>query len=890
MAMILNRLKWPLRPLAGVLVLAFLSGCAYFNTFYHAKQSYGQAEKARAQEHGQISASSTSSTYYKQAIQKCEKVIEKYPGSKWADDAYLLMAQSHYWRGDYLSAEETLTSLLGLKKSSLRDQALYWQGRTYLAQESYTEAQSVWQALLKDYPKFKDRQEVEYYMAQASWLGGSPDAAIGEYQAFLKRYPNGEHSAPARLDLGELLVQQKHYDEAEKVFAYVAQKGKLEDDRIQARISLGDVLEKQARNEEALKLYTDLEVSLDASVRKSRMSWQARQQMELEEQKRRDQAMQDSIRLASVDPQGNNDPNQLDPNGNPLNASGIHMDANGNWVDPSGNPVDPNTVFQMQQQNAGMSSKGTVRKTPVPQRDANDPKQKELAQVLIREGCVLGNLKRPDEAITAFQQVVAEYPSTPFAAEAQYRIGYTYEVHKEEFDRAQLAYDAVSRQGNSSFRDEAVRRSKNLVTLKTLMASASKDSASAATSAAAESRFMRAELYLFQQENVEKAVDEYASIEKEFKGTEHAAKAGLALAWIMEHDQGDSAKAMTKYTEVAQQYPNTEYGRRAHEVVYGPEPEPEPRDFEGPSLAELITPENQQSAYAQAIGDSAASAQNLASTGGLPNAPGGGINPGVAMAGGAMGVGALAHGMAPDETGPPLLTDVPADSALFAGSGPADPNTVLGLSSPVNQNSSNPEPAFIPAPQQAQPGGGPALTSASTSSGAAGAVGTQTTAAGATGAAAAAATGAAGSSLADMVKSTREHSAEPAGALPDSTHAGPHDSTTAHSGPVTNTVVAPVSVNPALPGGLYLDPLAVPVDGPSPVTKPDSTSAGQKAATDKPADPKPNAKPAASSTKDSKSSPSSGKNSSKNTAKPKASEKNAKKGAAPDSTSGKGSP
>src|SRR5262245_19211229 len=132
-----NRVKSLLVATVCLLFVAYLSGCAYFNTFYHAKQFYGQAEKARESERGQPSATSTASTYYKQAIQKCEKVIQKYPGSKWEDDAYLLMAESHYWRGDYLSAQEALSALLGMKKSSLRDQALYWQGRTSLAEENY---------------------------------------------------------------------------------------------------------------------------------------------------------------------------------------------------------------------------------------------------------------------------------------------------------------------------------------------------------------------------------------------------------------------------------------------------------------------------------------------------------------------------------------------------------------------------------------------------------------------------------------------------------------------------------------------------------------------------------------------------------------------------------
>ena len=863
-----TRLTTLLRTSLGVLLLAFLSGCAYFNTFYHAKQYYGQAEKARATERGQASAASTSSGYYKQAIQKCEKIIEKYPGSKWADDAYLLMAQSHYWRGDYLAAQEAVQSLLGMKKSSLRDQALYWQGRTSLAEENYSDAQATWRTLLKEFPKYKNREEVEYYMAQASWLGGSPDAAISEYQTLLKRYPNGEHAAAARLDLGDLLVEQKHYNEAEKVFAYVAQKGKLEDDRIQARISLGDVLEKQDRNQDALKLYTDLEVALDASARKGRMSWQARQQLELEEQQRLEQAMQDSLHLATLDPsQGQN--------------GGIQYDANGNPVDPSGNPIDPNTldpnaVFS---QNRNSTTKTSLTKTNTLQRDANDPRQKDLAQVLIREGCVLANLERTDDAITAFQQVVAEYPGSPFAAEAQYRIGYTYEVHKEDFSRAQTAYDAVSRQGNSSFRDDAVRRSKNLVTLKTLMATASKDSASTATSAAAETRFMKAELYLFQQENVDKAIDEYASIEKEFKGTEHAAKAGLALAWIMENSQGDSAKAKAKYTEVADTYPETEYGRRAHEVVYGPEPDPQPHDFDGPSLADLITPENQEAARLQVLGDSTQSAQpgvNLAGGGASPSIPGSNM-PGVAIGAGALAAGAVGYSLSPDETGPPVVAPVAEDSVLFAGQGPGDPNTVAGLTSPTTTPTgvTANQPITPPSPQPIQPGPGPAVSTASTTGtglvgGAAGAGGG---AAGAT-----AGTAAAGASLGATVKATREHHDLAA----DSTQAAPHDSTKAAT-PV-NTAVAPVSTRPT---GLSLDPLAVPMDGPSPVTKPDTTRAEKKAVQTPPAPPKTQEHKSTQKPKGSKSSASSGKNSSK---KSGTSEKNAKKGAAPDSTSGKGSP
>lgn len=884
------------RRLVVPLLFCATTSCAYFNTFYHAKQFYGQGEKARATERGQLTGNSTSSNFYKQAIQKCEKVIQKYPGSKWEDDAYLMLAKSHYWRGDYLSAADALSSLLSLKKTDLRDQGLFWQGRTALAQENYSEAQAVWQTLLQEYPKFKQREEVEYYKAQATWDAGDPVGAIGAYQALLKRYPKGDHAALARLDLGRLLVDERRYEEAEEVFTYVAQKGKVEEDRIEAKMQLGDVLEKQARYEEALELYTDLEVSLDANARKNRMGWEERQELERLEQERLDQAYADSLRQAAIDAQ----------TGDPM--AGLPGDPNfdANNPDPNNPGMDPNFPG-LNQNSSTVRPKTSSNQT---RRDVNDPRQKNLAQVLIREGCVLANLEKTDEAMSAFQQVVAEFPQSPFAAEAQYRIGYTYEVHLEQFDRAQYAYDMVERQGNSSFRDDAVRRSKNLVALKTLMATAAKDSLSLARSAEAESRFMKAELYLFQQENIERAVEEYTSIETAFKGSEHAAKAGLALAWIAEHERGDSAAARTKYAEVASQYPDTEYGRRAHAAVYGPEPEPEPLDFAGPSLDELTTPENQEAAWRQAGGDSAdASAPSLAGMEGVspngspnpsPNAQAGdgmpspapsGATP-ISTASGALpGIGIAG---APPSNGNPLPDSLhmasevsgPLDSTQVAmpGNTPDGPSVAATSPNQVSAPTPNEMPGGPSAPGLSSAGSAGAATSAVGGAAAGAASGTGTVGAGA-GAVGAGAVGAgAGATLSDMVKATRQPPTN--SAQPDSVAVEPDSSKSAAAPPASSasstpsTTVPAVTAPIALPGGLYLDPLAVPADGPSPVT-PSRKPRPRPVAT-------PQEKTQENSGKASKSGETSGKNASKKN-KTGSSEKNSKKGASPDSTSGTGS-
>lgn len=536
--------------------LLTLSGCAYFNTFYHAKRYYGQARKAQ-ESAATGKPSGNASDLYKKSIDKCQKVIENYPGSKWQDDAHLLLAKAYYGRGDYLSAENTLDQFTTkFADSELYPEAMDWKGRTAYAKEDYEDARETWKKLLSRFPKYENREGVEFQMAESLWKDGRDDEAEPALGAYLKAYAGGEHAGQARLALGQLYQDQKRYQEATRAFSEVADRAQSQQDRRQAQLFLGESLESQGRDDDALDLYERLALSLDPDVFTTRMSSEDLALMEENRRLAAEQARQDSLAT--------------------LSQLGVSSDT-----------TKATTATEQQQQ----ALANTVNPSQVKKRNPADPRDQQLAQVLLREGRVRARLGQPWDAMEVFKQVLREWPRTPYAAEAQYRIGYTYEVNLEDFDQAQRAYGEVAKEGVSAFRDDATRRAKNLSTVKNLLATASADTASQARAAAAEARFMRAELYLFQQENPEKAIDEYRGIETEFAGSEYAAKAGLALAWVAS-EQGDSTAAASKYAEVAQTYPRTEYGRRASEVLYGPEPEPEPTDFAGPSLEALRSREN----------------------------------------------------------------------------------------------------------------------------------------------------------------------------------------------------------------------------------------------------------------------------------------------------------
>lgn len=82
---------------ALVIVLLLLGSCAYYNTFYNAKQLFEDASSKDLEASGR--ASRAAQQQYNDVIKKCASLLEFYPKSKYVDDAIYLMALSFYKKG-----------------------------------------------------------------------------------------------------------------------------------------------------------------------------------------------------------------------------------------------------------------------------------------------------------------------------------------------------------------------------------------------------------------------------------------------------------------------------------------------------------------------------------------------------------------------------------------------------------------------------------------------------------------------------------------------------------------------------------------------------------------------------------------------------------------------
>ncbi len=153
----------PILLVVGVVLLA--AGCkqgsfigrrydnftAYYNTFYNARKEYSDGVRAIERTANQgIDRTIYLSVFFKpervsneqnfnEAIKKSADVLRENPGSRWVDDALLLIGKSYFYLENYVGAEEKFLEVISVG-GDLDDEARFWLARTLIASNSFDEA------------------------------------------------------------------------------------------------------------------------------------------------------------------------------------------------------------------------------------------------------------------------------------------------------------------------------------------------------------------------------------------------------------------------------------------------------------------------------------------------------------------------------------------------------------------------------------------------------------------------------------------------------------------------------------------------------------------------------------------------------------------------------
>jgi TonB family protein len=247
------------RSLGPALLLSLLAaGCAYYNTFFHARQSYEQAERAReaapADQRHTIGLD-----LYEQAMKRCAKVILEYPDSRWVDDAILLMGKCFYAREDYLGAFRKFDELLLYYESSnLARDARFWKAKTLVALERYDEAVPALQKF-REGKKDDLRRQAIYLLALVEHQRGNHEGAAEGLELYLAESKKGPERGEVLRRLGDSYRRTEKSDRALRAYGEYLKDPLLESDlRLATELEIVDLLVEGKRFGEAYRLLDDL--------------------------------------------------------------------------------------------------------------------------------------------------------------------------------------------------------------------------------------------------------------------------------------------------------------------------------------------------------------------------------------------------------------------------------------------------------------------------------------------------------------------------------------------------------------------------------------------------------------------------------------------------------
>lgn len=166
--------KWI--PVAGLIFITCANFKAYFNTFYNAEEFFEKAEKIRLQNRGEKIPQSAINDYEK-VIEKSRLVLDEYPEFKLRKKAFILIVQSHFYRGEL---RETVGAL-GEMKDEFGD-------KVYI--------------------------EVEFWTSLVKWKQNKPQPAINGLNELINYGLNVDMEAKAYLTIAEIFLEQKMHAEA----------------------------------------------------------------------------------------------------------------------------------------------------------------------------------------------------------------------------------------------------------------------------------------------------------------------------------------------------------------------------------------------------------------------------------------------------------------------------------------------------------------------------------------------------------------------------------------------------------------------------------------------------------------------------------------------------
>jgi TonB family protein len=526
--------------------IVLFSGCTYYNTFYNARKSFKEGEKAQEKAAAGRRAS-MGQTQYEAAIKKASKVLTFHPKSKWADDALFMIGRAYFNMEDYVKAgrkfEELVTSF---PKSNLVDESRYYISLCHYYSGEETQATKQLRDFLESKKIGKKRKaQASFLLGQMYFDRGNYQDAMTYYGKTLKEFDPDTLAAMTEFQLGQCLWEQKDYQKAEEAFTKVEDRKPRVDLLFDSRFRQGECWYVLGDYQKGMEVFRELSQDERFSTRLSSVTLKIAQgQYHLGELCL---SMMKYYDVTEKYP-------RTDESANAYFALGeIYQDDFGS-LEEAKKMYD---VCGTEKRDSPVAAEALARSANISRieryyQELSDQEAQESGKALFLLGeLYLTQMDQPDSAQAEYLSVVSRFPESEYAAKALYAAAWIAEDVKHDSTQAAELYRRVVDQYPRS----------DYCTPALCFLGESPDTLNVVSPQKA---YLSAERFLLAEGQVDSALAQYDLIIKQYPYSQYASKAAFARAWTIEQyaNPGDST-VIFAYQEVIDQYPESEYAEEA---------------------------------------------------------------------------------------------------------------------------------------------------------------------------------------------------------------------------------------------------------------------------------------------------------------------------------------
>jgi tetratricopeptide (TPR) repeat protein len=259
-------------------LISFFAGCSfytditgYFNTFYNARNKFNEAvnEVRNVQQKDRDTnyfapyiISQSTAPKFEKVIEKCSKIIQFYPTSRWVDDAILMIGQSYEYLGESESAIRKFDELLNnFPTSNLRFDARLWTAKAKYHEKLDAEALKIVKDLFPDLrAEGKSDLLLESLMLQAQIYTERKeyDQAAQAYQLAVEVPGDDAMRSFSQFQLGYCMEKMGDRDKAADAYGKVVKFSPSFPLELRGRLRSGIMLRESGHADKALKVFDKL--------------------------------------------------------------------------------------------------------------------------------------------------------------------------------------------------------------------------------------------------------------------------------------------------------------------------------------------------------------------------------------------------------------------------------------------------------------------------------------------------------------------------------------------------------------------------------------------------------------------------------------------------------